>query len=292
MISMNYEGYEKYMESGSIENRYKYETESDASKKISKALKEMRDEQKIIESEYNSTTETVSSVILICGIIVAILGILISAGSAGFGGFMFGLFILTNIIIWPTLGIQKLYERKRNKNLKLKLQNIEAEERGKEVRLSNEAREKYNSKIERYHSNVEQTVQRLMANQANINPMVDYSVEMFKRMILHADSNSSKKFIECNFTYVVTTTEIKYLYDSEYTNSKDDFNFEMQRYRNLALEYECEGLALALANVLSDRMKALYPPNTVSITTSNVDAKVTMKFKAPNENFVVARDIL
>ena len=51
-----------------------------------------------------------------------------------------------------------------------------------------------------------------MANPDKIVKMVDYSVDMFKRMISHTDSSSNKKFIECNFTYVVTATEIICMY--------------------------------------------------------------------------------
>ena len=122
--------------------------------------------------------------------------------------------------------------------------------------------------------------------------MVDHSVDMFKRMISHADCDSSTKFIECIFEYVVTFNEVKYLYESEYTNPRDDFNFEKQRFRNLQYDYECEGLALALAQAVSNRMRALYPPNTLNISIGNVDSKVKINFKALNENFVVARDIL
>lgn len=173
---------------------------------------------------------------------------------------------------------------------KIKAYKDETEERIKNV--DEETKKRIENELKLYDYNVKTTYQKVISNPANIDTMIDYSIQMFKRMISHADSDSNMKFIECNFKYIVTTTEIKYWYDSEYTNPRDDFNFSKQRYRDLHYEYECEGLALALAQAVSNKMKTLYPPNTLKITISNEDAKVVMNFKAPNENFVVARDIV
>lgn len=286
-----YEGYEKYMDRGTVESRYKYEIESAASNKESKVSKELLDERNAFEKEYKETTDRVSSLIALGGIVATILGVIISTGSAGFWGFMFGLFILGPIIPGAFVGIGKLYEYIREKGLKKQLDSMRQHIKDVEAEIYSEVDENVKKKLESYHRNVNQVVQKVSANPSNIDPMVDHSVEMFKRMISHADSDSSKKFIECNFTYVVTVTDIKYLYDSDYTNPRDDFNFEKQRFRNLQYDYECEGFALALAQAVSNKMKSLYPPNTLNMSTSNVDAKVTIKFKAPNDNFVVARDI-
>lgn len=286
-----YEGYEKYMDRGTVETRYKYEIKSAASNKESKVSKELFDERKAFEKEYKETTDRVSSLIALGGNVATILGVIISTGSAGFWGFMFGLFILGPIIPGAFMGISKLYGYIREKRLKKQLDSMRQHIKEVEAEIYSEVDENIKKKLESYHRNVNQVVQKVAANPSNIDPMVDYSVEMFKRMISHADSDSSKKFIECNFMYVVTTTDIKYLYDSEYTNPRDDFNFEKQRFRNLQYDYECEGFALALAQAVSNKMKSLYPPNTLNMSTSNVDAKVTIKFKAPNDNFVVARDI-
>ena len=290
-MNMNYEGYEKYMDRGTVESRYKYEIKSAASNKESKVSKELFDELKAFEKEYKETTDKVSVLILIGGFVAAILGIIISIKSAGFWGFMFGLFILATIILGVALGVWHLYGYVREKRLKKQLDSMRQHIKDVETKIYSEVDENFKKKIESYHRNVNQVVQKITANPSNIDPMVDHSVEMFKRMISHAVSDSSKKFIECNFTYVVTVTDIKYLYDSDYTNPRDDFNFEKQRFRNLQYDYECEGFALALAQAVVNKMKMSYPPNTLNITIRNVDSKVTMSFKAPNENFVVARDI-
>ena len=44
-----YEGYEKYMDRGTVESRYKYEIESAASNKESKVSKELLDERNAFE---------------------------------------------------------------------------------------------------------------------------------------------------------------------------------------------------------------------------------------------------
>ena len=80
--------------------------------------------------------------------------------------------------------------------------------------------------------------------------------------------------------------------NSNYSNPKDDFNFNRERFRDLKTDAECEGLAQALARMTYSKMKKRYPPNSMEINIDHMDAKVTMHFQGANKNFVPAKDIL
>ena len=220
--------------------------------------------------------------------VITVLGIVAGSISGLIIGLALG-FVVALVVILAGAGINSAI-KDRKYGQEIKKVETEAEARIKEV--DEDVKKRIETEIKLYDENVRNTCQKVLLDPANIDTMIDYSAQMFKRMISHADSDSNKKFIECNFQYIVTTTDIKYWYDSEYTNPRDDFNFARQRYRDLHYEYECEGLAIALAQAVSNKIKTLYPPNTLKITMSNEDAKVVMNFKAPNENFVVARDIV
>ena len=145
--------------------------------------------------------------------------------------------------------------------------------------------------INAYDRDVTQHCQRVLQKANAISPMVLHNTDMFQRMVSHADAGSNMRFIESDFTFTVTLTGITYRYQSHYTNPQDDFNFDKQRFRNLNTNAECEGLAQALAKLTIRKMMSLYPPNSLHISVSHVDAAVTMHFKAANKNFVAAQDI-
>ena len=286
------ENYEVYkVQSGSsdvrslIENRIRKEGEE--KRTITKAVLndslyvEKEKEKKFID-KVKSTVEVIT---LLCIFFIIVIGIANDGLLGFFHGLLIGIVVLVVVVsVLFVMGI--FYDEMEKKSDSLEK---EIDVRVKEI--DDEINNRIKSELTQYDTDVKETYKKIWANLSNIEPMVNYSVEMFKRMISHANSDSSKKFIECNFTYIVTTNEIKYLYDSSYTNPRDDFNFEKQRFRNFKYKYECEGLALALAQAVSNRMNTLYPPNTMNITIKNEDAKVTIRFKAPNENFIVARDI-
>ncbi len=146
--------------------------------------------------------------------------------------------------------------------------------------------------INAYDNEVKQYCQRILQKSDTIAPMVQHNVDMFQRMVSHADAGSNMRFVESDFTFTVFVTGIMYSYQSHYTNPQDDFNFDKQRFRNLNKDAECEGLAQALAKLTVKKMTSLYPPNSLHITVSHIDAQVTMHYKAANKNFIAARDIL
>ena len=146
--------------------------------------------------------------------------------------------------------------------------------------------------IEAYERDVKMYAQKVMAKSQSVAPMVDHVVNMFQRMISHADAGAHMKFIEADFTYHVVTDGIKYSYQSRYSNPQDDYNFNRERYRDLTMPAECEGLAQALAKLVINKMKSIYPANSINISLSHNDAQVTLHFKGANKNFVPARDIM
>lgn len=145
--------------------------------------------------------------------------------------------------------------------------------------------------IEQYDSEVKRNCQAILKKSNEFAAMINHTVDMFQRMVSHADSSSNKKFVEADFTYKVELYGICYKYKSTYSNIKDDFNFDKQRYRNLETKEECEGLAQAIAKMVISKMKTLYPPNSLNITVNHIDAEVTLHFKAANKNFIPPRDI-
>ena len=245
------------------------------------AIKEELDKSKTeIKKDYVNTDAYLA--------VVTVLGIVAGSISGLIAGMVLGL-VVALLVIFVGARVNDVI---KNEKYRKKIKNIEAYADNQIKKVDEEVKKQVENEIRAYDDNVKNTYLKIISTPANIDTMIDYSIQIFKRMISHADSDSNMKFIECNFKYIATTTEIKYWYDSEYTNPRDDFNFSKQRYRDLHNEYECEGLALALAHAVSNKMKTLYPPNTLKITISNEDAKVVMNFKAPNENFVVARDIV
>ncbi len=269
------------------EDKIRYEGEAKKAKTITDFGNAERMAKKEKDEYYYNCDKVVTAITLI-GIFSTVV---VCTAIGGFGGFLTGLLIGFGIfIVFLFVDIAILGTISENRYRK-SVTTLEMERDTKIKEIDEKISHRIKSVIMQYDIDVKETYQKVMANPSNIEPMVDYSVEMFKRMISHADSDSSKKFIECIFTFVVTTEAVKYKYESDYFNPRDDFNFEKQRFRNLHYEYECEGLAIALAQSVSNKMKMIYPPNTLNIEIRNEDSKVMMNFKAPNANFVVARDI-
>lgn len=214
------------------------------------------------------------------GIVLAIIGL-------GFAGILIGLIV--GVLIW--VAVNQSVERSNTDS--------DSEKQRLRDEMENEIRREYERADQRtrqeiaiYENDVKMYAQKVMAKSQSIEPMVNHVVSMFQRMISHADDGSHMKFVEADFTYQVTTSAIKYSYQSRYTNPQDDFNFNKERYRDLKTPAECEGLAKALAKLVINKMKSIYPPNSINISLSHNDAQVTLHFRGANKNFVPARDII
>ena len=221
------------------------------------------------------------------GIGGGILGVILALSGVGFTGIILGFAI--GACAWFAL----------NQSVKTSNDNIDAEKQRLHDAANNNIRQEYikadqrtQQEITAYERNVKMYAQKVLTKAECISPMVDHVVNMFQRMISHADAGAHMRFIEADFTYQVITGGIKYSYQSRYTNPQDDYNFNKERYRDLSTPAECEGLAQALAKLTINKMKSIYPPNSINISLSHNDAQVTLHFKGANKNFVPARDIL
>lgn len=219
-------------------------------------------------------------------------GLGIGVGIAGavigqsFNGFMIGTVI--GIVIYIGLNIWVKTQNRDADALKRRLQ----EKAEQDVQKAyEEADRRTLQQINAYDNEVKQYCQRILQKADTITSMIQHNTDMFQRMVSHADAGSNMRFVESDFTFKVILTGIMYSYQSRYTNPQDDFNFDKQRFRNLNKDAECEGLAQALAKLTIKKMLSLYPPNSLHITVSHIDAEVTMHYKAANKNFVAARDI-
>lgn len=224
------------------------------------------------------------------------LGILLACVGGGIG-FGIGAFLgVALYVVWV------VRTKQLNADMNTRKSNIQTEANRKLGQLRNnadfqiraaydEADRRTQHDIDQYDAEVKRNCQAILKKADTFGPMVDHAVNMFQRMVSHADAGSNRKFVETDFTYKIELYGICYKYQSSYSNPKDDFNFDKQRYRNLTTREECEGLAQAVAKMVMSKMKSLYPPNSLNITVSHIDAEVTMHFKAANKNYVPPRDI-
>lgn len=222
----------------------------------------------------------------VCAGLVIGVEILIAIISQSMDGFLMG--ALIGVAIYIGLNV---WVKKQNAGAdaeKIRLQN-QAE---KEIQNAYaEADRKTVRQINAYDNEVKQYCQRILQKADTITSMIQHNTDMFQRMVSHADAGSNMRFVESDFTFKVIVTGVIYSYQSRYAKPQDDFNFDKQRFRNLNKKTECEGLAQALAKLTIKKMMSLYPPNSLHITVSHIDAEVTMHYKAANKNFVAAVDI-
>lgn len=222
----------------------------------------------------------------VCITLMAVFAILGAIIGKSFVGFLVGAALGAG-----AFGFLNLYRKNQNREVENQRHLLEQKAQEEIRNAYNEADRKTRMQIDRYDKDVQQYTQTILRKAETISPMVDRTVSMFQRMVSHADASSNIRFVEADFTYKVNRNGITYSYQSRYTNPQDDFNFDRERFRNLNLDTECEGLAQALAKLTIKKMMGLYPPNSLNISLSHIDAAVTLHFKSANKNFVAAVDI-
>lgn len=128
-----------------------------------------------------------------------------------------------------------------NYRVKLYNENLDAVKARLQDDASNRIRQAYTQADQRtqqeiaaYENDVKMYAKKVLNKADGLTPMVDHVVNMFQRMISHADAGSHMKFIEADFYFQVINTGIKYSYQSRYTNPQDDYNFNKARYRDLS----------------------------------------------------------
>lgn len=154
-----------------------------------------------------------------------------------------------------------------------------------------QADERTRTAVDRYDRQVKEAANRALAKREQLKPMIDRNVMMFERMIGHSDSRAHIRFVETAFTFTVDRKGIRYSYKSQYNNTRDDFVFDVERFRDLGSDEECEGLARALTQLTSDEIKRIHAKDNPTITKSHVDAAVTLNYKGVNANFVPSTGI-
>lgn len=229
------------------------------------------------------------------GFFIAIFAPLFHVGY--FKGFIFGAFLGMSLYLYWCYRIKT-----KNADMDACKLRIESETEDKIQKLRKkaasqiyavyaEADQKTQRDIVQYDADVKKNCQAILRKADAFEIMVNHVVNMFQRMVSHADTASNRKFIETYFIYRVELYGICYKYQSTYSNPNDNFNFDKERYRNLTTKEECEGLAQAIAKMTISKMKGLYPPNSLNITVNHIDAEVTLHFKAANKNYIPPRDI-
>ena len=231
----------------------------------------------------------------------AIVCAVIGAFVAGFDGFLMGGFYGFILVLALQIGfnIRAKFKQKNSASETARLRQEESDKiQQLQMKAQDDIRRQYliadqrtQDDITHYDADVKSNCQTILKKADSFKSMVDHTVDMFQRMVSHADSSSNRKFVEAKFIYKVEMYGITYVYQSNYSNSQDDFNFDKERYRNLTTQAECEGLAQAIAKMTVEAMKKKYPPNSLSISVDHVDAEVTLHFKAANANYVPPRDI-
>lgn len=245
------------------------------------------------------TTNLGDMLIMSCflAIVIAVIGAFVD----GFNGFIVGGFygFLLAYALQIGFNIRAKIIQKNTANETVRLRQKEANTiQQLQMKAKDDVRRQYliadqrtQDDITHYDADVKSNYQTILKETNSFKSMVDHTVSMFQRMVSHADSSSNRKFVEAKFIYKVEMYGIIYIYQSNYSNSQDDFNFDKERYRNLTTQAECEGLAQAIAKMTIVAMKNIYPPNSLSISVDHVDAEVTLHFKAANANYVPPRDI-
>ena len=195
------------------------------------------------------------------GIVGAIIG-------ESFTGFLIGVAMGVGIYV-----LLNVWMNSQNASAEAEKRRLTQEAENEIQRAYTEADQRTVQQINAYDNEVKQYCQRILQKADTISAMVQHNTNMFQRMVSHADAGSNMRFVESNFTFKVQTTGIMYSYQSRYTNPQDDYNFDKQRFRNLNSNTECEGLAQALAKLTIKKMMSLYPPNSLHITVSHIDAE-------------------
>ena len=220
-------------------------------------------------------------------VVGVIVGIVLACVGLGFIGFLIGVGVGIGIRVAVNASVKNF-----NANLESEKREIRRQAENNVSQAYTDADNRTQQEIIAYERDVELYAKKTQNNADSLSPMIEHSVNMFQRMISHADSGSHMRFVEADLMYVVMNSGIHYSYSSTYTNPQDDFIFNIQRYRDLNSPAECEGLAQTLARLIIARMKKIYPPNSINITLTHNDAAVTLHFKGANKNFVPARDII
>lgn len=283
-----------------IKERFRQQYEAEAKSKEEQIERKLNIDLANVQNELTSRLNSVTyknRPTMTPGVIMVIVLAIIGGSIASGVGLVIGI-VLAVVLYY--LWCKSIKDYNDNMDANKQKMSIEADQKCQQLRNSAtsqirsayaEADRRTQHDIDQYDSEVKKNCQKILQKPDAFKPMVDHTVDMFQRMVSHADSASNRKFVETDFTFKVELYGICYKYQSTYSNPKDDFNFDRERFRNLSSLEECEGFAQAIAKMTMSKMKSLYPPNSLNIIVGHVDAEVSMHFKSANKNYVPPRDI-
>ncbi len=225
---------------------------------------------------------------------------------------LFGGFLSMGLVLLALLLIPAIVMKWFGSGAKVKKRNLEAKKKYEEdmrkyeltlkenekKKLQSQARiediiaklaEKVRPEVDQYDAQVELYAKKALDNAAGIEEMVSYTFDKFRNRISGQRTSSDVRFIEASLAFQVTSTRITYVYESGYSSYVSDFVFKDRRYHDLNNEFECEGLARAIATLVVVRQKAQTP--MAMITMDHMDSKYTVRYKVANSNFKTAKDI-
>ena len=141
--------------------------------------------------------------------------------------------------------------------------------------------------VDAYDGRVKQF--RRACNATNLSRMADYCASVFMEGLAEAETKASNysQFVQYDFTYNVTLTDIDFMFDGEPVEDRS-FDFLQQRYKNLNDTSEAEGLAAVLMKTILAKLKPRFAGKYAKVTNNHRDALVTIHFSMPNRNFVPA----
>lgn len=219
-----------------------------------------------------------------------ILGIIIAIKIWSFWGLLIGEII--SIALW--LVINKVLIAKKNSKLSAKRQQLIDLAQSKVDKVYTDYYNRAEIEIQNYDANVNTYYKKVSSNSANIMPMIQHTIKMFQKMIAYSDARAAAhvRFVEAELVFTVYNSGIEYSYSGEYKVTLENFVFVYQRFRDLSYDYECEGLAQAIARLAVSEMNKMYPKNSMTISVSHNDAKVRLLYKGANSRFIPAKNIV
>lgn len=306
----------KPIQNSAVKERTRLRNENEANAQIMKIRNAEQQQQARIQSDAQQQEEHIqqklsanlkpyqqlTDALAVVFIVVGVVGLFLFIPSAGFFSGLF-LSAVTGGIVCGGLSYLSAYKTKEfqeaahdalrqvDLDRTAKLESLMKSIQKRVVTVQLQADDKTSREIQAYEREVNIYAQKILKSPALIDPIIERTVQMFQRVISHADTASHIPFIQTYLTFTVNPSGISYQYPSQYSNPQSDFNFERERYHNLHTDSECEGLAQAVAKLSKVRMIKLYPPNSIQIQVEHMDAQVTMRFQGANKNYVPAKDI-
>ena len=150
-----------------------------------------------------------------------------------------------------------------------------------------EIEEKIFSIKDAYDKEVEQFYKRLTENPAKISPLVDHIMNVFKSMDYTV---KHEPLIILDLKFEVTKEQLKFDFDEpdprtgrkKIEDDERNLLFFKEGLSNLTKDSECEGMAMALAQIAKEKMEEISPTMMVTFDQNNTTVIIHTKDINPN----------